>query len=164
MALKNINWYLKWAFTLCALISSSVHASEVLFKCEIDKIEGIDISALFSVENTGSMALDFFDEKNIKAMACRLSTVYAKFSPRAQTNNIVFDFKKDSCVLLSRNLEKEPMIRDNGFLKISNSASEGEYNSYLFLIGDMQPIACDVKKMERAELEYLAVKISQEEN
>ena len=158
--MKNINLYLKLVFLLCVLNTSSASASDKLFKCKIDAIEGADVSALFSIQNTGSMTLDFFDEKNIKVMACRLSAVYARFSPRAQTNDILFDFKKDSCVLLSRNLKKELAVRDKGFLKISSSVTEGEYNPYLLIFDDRQPLACNTKKMERAELEYLAEKIS----
>jgi len=160
--MKNINLYLKLVFVLCALSASPAYASDKLFKCKIDAIEGANVSALFSVQNTGSMTLDFFDDKNVKVMACRLSAVYARFSPRAQTNNIVFDFKKDSCVLLSRNVENELLVRDKGFLKISNSVSEGEHNSYLLIFDDRQPLGCDVKDMNRAELEYLAGKISRD--
>ena len=87
-------------------------------------------------------------------MSCHLSIVEGKYSARAHTNDIIFEFEKDACK--SQSKDSALAVMNEGFLKIS-TRSTGGYISHLLMFYHAQPIACDIQHIDRKQLELLAI-------
>ena len=150
-----INHNLKWLFASWALFLPTIANAGNLFECRAGLIEGSDASAFLAIQDSGKVSLDWFEQKRKKFTACRLSIVGAKYSARAHTNDITFEFEKDVCESQSKNSVLD--VRSEGFLKISTSTTGG-YISHLLMFHNAQPVACDIEKIDRKALEALAQK------
>ena len=158
---KTIKNFLKCLCALCVLHAPSVLASENLFECRTAVIEGSDAAAFFVIDDSAKASLDWFDQENTKIMSCRISISGAKYSARAHTNDITFEFEKDACVSLLKNSDSRLEVMNEGFLKISDRTTGG-YVSHLLMFYRAQPQACEIEKIDRNKLEQLATKISQD--
>ena len=148
--------FLKWLCMLCVLHVPSVVAAENLFECRTDVIEGSAASAFLAIHDSGKASLDWFDQKSTKLMSCHLSIVEGKYSARAHTNDIIFEFKKDACESVQKDIDSHLDVMNEGFLKISTRSTSG-YISHLLMFYHAQPIACDIQHIDRKQLELLAI-------
>ena len=156
----TIKIFLKWLCILSVLHASSIVAAENLFECRTDVVKGSDASAFFSIDDSGKASLDWFDQKSTKLMACRLSIVGAKYSARAHTNDITFEFEKEACESVQKDINNRLDVMNEGFLKITNR-STGGYISHLLMFYNTQPLTCAIENIDRKRLEDLAASFTQ---
>lgn len=140
---------------------SILNNTKNLFECRTGEIIGSDVSGFFTLEDSATAKIDWFDKDESKLMSCDLSIAGAKYNARAHSNDITFEFKKQAC---ESNSEKSPIrlaVMNDGFLRISNRTTGG-YISHLLLFSNAQPLACEIEKIDRKRLEQLASEISLE--
>ena len=154
-----INLDLKWLFASWALFLPTFASAENLFECRTDIVEGSAASAFLAIHDSGKASMDWFDQKSKKLMSCHLSIVEGKYSAKAHTNDIIFEFEKDACESVQKDIDSHLDVMNEGFLKIS-ARSTGGYISHLLMFYNAQPIACDIEYIDRKKLERLAEKLS----
>ena len=154
------NTYIPGEPSIAYVHESILGMPENLFECRTDLIEGSDASAFLVIDNSGKASLDWFDQKSTKLMSCHLSIVEGKYSARAHTNDITFEFEKDRCESVQKDIDSHLDVLNEGFLKIM-TGSTGGYISHLLMFYNAQPIACDIEKIDRKKLEQMAGSMSQ---